>query len=610
MWRISRERIRTIHQIITVRSENLADFITLNGHEKRKNTPQRYIFGYSFSYIYIYTHFPVYSRVGIQTMVLIFLSFALISLSITANFFVVGHIPTTLDGPFDPVTVPFDERFRGHAVDLPPSDPRVARPTNLFEPEQILVSLSATYDTVWISWITGEFQIGDHIKPLDPKTVSSVVRYGRLRYPLMYKATGYSLIYNQLYPYKGLQNYTSGIIHHVHLTGLKPNTRYYYRCGDPSIPAMSKIHSFKTMPASSPLNYPSRIAVVGDLGLTYNTTSTIDHLRSNNPDLILLVGDVTYANLYLTNGTGANCYSCSFPNTPIHETHQPRWDYWGRFMEPLVSEVPMMVIEGNHEREQQAEDQSFVSYSSRFAFPVEESGSFSTFYYSFNAGGIHFLMLGAYTDYYRSGDQYKWLERDLANVDRRVTPWLVAVWHPPWYSSYKAHYKEAECMRLEMEEILYSYGVDIVFNGHVHAYERSNRVYNYTLDPCGPVHIVVGDGGNREKIAISHADDPGNCPDPSIILDSYMGHCPNNFTVGPAAGNFCWDRQPDFSAFRDSSFGHGILEVVNETYALWTWHRNQDLYDSNPGDQIYIVREPNRCPTQPKLLIKRWGLNL
>lgn len=66
-----------------------------------------------------------------------------------------------------------------------------------------------------------------------------------------------------------------------------------------------------------------------------------------------------------------------------------------------------------------------------------------------------------------AGEQYKWLERDLASVDRSITPWLIATWHPPWYSSYEVHYKEAECMRVEMENLLYSYGVDIVFNGHV-----------------------------------------------------------------------------------------------------------------------------------------------
>ncbi|KAM1234249.1 hypothetical protein ACFX2J_003859 [Malus domestica] len=256
-----------------------------------------------------------------------------------------------------------------------------------------------------------------------------------------------------------------------------------------------------------------------------------------------------------------------------------------------------MVVEGNHEIEEQTENKTFEAYSSRFAFPSEESGSLSTFYYSFNAGGIHFIMLGAYTDFSKSEKQYKWLEQDLANVDRSTTPWLAATWHPPWYSTYEAHYREAECMRLEIEELLYSYGVDIVFNGHVHAYERSNRVYDYNLDPCGPVYLTVGDGGNREKMAVQHADEPGRCPEPSTTPDQHLGDgafCAENFTSGPAAGKFCWDRQPDYSAFRESSFGHGILEVKNETWALWTWYRNQDS-DNKIGDQIYIVRQPDKC---------------
>ncbi|KAK6930689.1 Calcineurin-like phosphoesterase domain, ApaH type, partial [Dillenia turbinata] len=445
-------------------------------------------------------------------------------------------------------TVPLPSGFRGLTLDLPDTDPRVQRIVKGFEPEQISVSLSSSHDSVWISWITGEFQIGYSIKPLNPKSVASVVRYGKLRFPLSHRATGYSLVYNQLYPFEGLQNYSSGIIHHVRLTGLKPDTLYYYRCGDPSISAMSNIHHFKTMPASGSRSYPKRIALVGDLGLTYNTTSTVSHLARNNPDLIVLVGDVSYANLYLTNGTGSDCYSCNFSHTPIHETYQPRWDYWGRFMQPVVSKVPFMVVEGNHELEEQAENKTFMSYSSRFAFPSVESGSSSTFYYSFNAGGIHFIMLGAYIAYEKSG-----------------------------------------------KHILLTISVVLV-----HAYERSNRVYNYSLDPCGPVYVTVGDGGNREKMATAHADEPGNCPDPSTTPDPIMGgFCAFNFTSGPAAGKFCWDHQPDYSAYRESSFGHGILEVKNETHALWTWHRNQDMY-KKAGDQIYIVRQPHKCPFKPK----------
>ncbi|XP_014496525.1 purple acid phosphatase 15 [Vigna radiata var. radiata] len=509
------------------------------------------------------------------------------------------RVPSTLEGPFDPVTVPFD-RFLLGAVDLPPSDPRVRRRVQGFEPEQISLSLSTTHDSVWISWITGEFQIGFDIKPLDPKTVSSVVQYGTSRFDLVHEARGESLIYNQLYPFDGLQNYTSGIIHHVRLIGLEPSTLYYYQCGDPSLQAMSDINYFRTMPISGPHSYPGKVAIVGDLGLTYNTTTTIGHLTNNEPDLLLLIGDVSYANLYLTNGTGADCYKCTFPESPIHESYQPRWDYWGRFMQNLISKVPIMVVEGNHETEEQADNKTFVAYSSRFAFPSEESGSLSTLYYSFNAGGIHFIMLGAYIDYYKNGEQYKWLERDLASVDRSITPWLIATWHPPWYSSYEVHYKEAECMRVEMENLLYSYGVDIVFNGHVHAYERSNRVYNYSLDPCGPVHIAVGDGGNREKMAIKFADEPGHCPDPLSTPDHFMGgFCATNFTFDQES-EFCWDHQPDYSAFRETSFGYGILEVKNETWALWSWYRNQDSY-KEVGDQIYIVRQPDICDVPRKV---------
>jgi acid phosphatase type 7 len=65
-------------------------------------------------------------------------------------------IPTTLDGPFEPVTSPLDQiKFRGLAVDLPKTDRRVRHQVKGFEPEQISVSLSATEDSVWISWITG-----------------------------------------------------------------------------------------------------------------------------------------------------------------------------------------------------------------------------------------------------------------------------------------------------------------------------------------------------------------------------------------------------------------------------------------------------------------------
>lgn len=66
-----------------------------------------------------------------------------------------AKIPTTLDGPFEPRTAPFHAGLRGHAVDLPADDPRLRRRVSGFLPEQIAVSLSVDYDSVWISWVTG-----------------------------------------------------------------------------------------------------------------------------------------------------------------------------------------------------------------------------------------------------------------------------------------------------------------------------------------------------------------------------------------------------------------------------------------------------------------------
>lgn len=95
-----------------------------------------------------------------------------------------------------------------------------------------------------------------------------------------------------------------------------------------------------------------------------------------------------------------------------------------------------------------------------------------------------------------------------------------------------------------------------------------SRVFNYTLNPCGPVYIAIGDGGNVEKIDTYHTDDPGKCPSPGDNHPEFGGVCHLNFTSGPAKGKFCWERQPEWSAFRESSFGHGILEVIKSLHLL------------------------------------------
>ncbi|KAK4592306.1 hypothetical protein RGQ29_016727 [Quercus rubra] len=42
-------------------------------------------------------------------------------------------------------------------------------------------------------------------------------------------------------------------------------------------------------------------------------------------------------------------------------------------------------------------------------------------------------------------------------------------------------------------------------------------------------------------------------------------------------------------------------------YALWTWHRNQDVYNEDShSDQIYIVRQPELCSKTLKPSTLHW----
>jgi 3',5'-cyclic AMP phosphodiesterase CpdA len=104
--------------------------------------------------------------------------------------------------------------------------------------------------------------------------------------------------------------------------------------------------------------------------------------------------------------------------------------------------------------------------------PYNESGSTSNLYYSFEVASTHIIMLGSYTDFDEHSKQYKWLQSDLVKIDRKSTPWVIVLLHAPWYNTNEAHEGEGEKMRQAMEALLYEARVDLVFSGHVHAYER------------------------------------------------------------------------------------------------------------------------------------------
>ncbi|KAJ3678404.1 hypothetical protein LUZ60_002207 [Juncus effusus] len=377
-------------------------------------------------------------------------------------------------------------------------------------PQQVHISLFGS-DHMRISWLTKN--------PAPP-----TVKYGKSPDKYISYANGTTTLYSYLL-------YKSGQIHDVIIGPLDPDSIYYYKLSG----CDSREFSFKTPPS----NLPIKFVIAGDLGQTGWTKTTLQHISASPYDVLLLPGDLSYADLI-----------------------QSRWDTFGRLVEPLASARPWMVTEGNHEIEKiwLIHPTSFLAYNSRWPMPFSQSFSNSNLFYSFDVTSVHVIMLGSYTDFGPGSDQYKWLQADLAKVDRKKTPWLIALIHAPWYNTNEAHQKEGEKMRQSLEPLLYAARTDVIFAGHVHAYERFTHVYNQLSDPCGPVHITIGDGGNKEGLAEDY-EDP----------------------------------QPKISLFREASFGHARFDVVNVTHALWTWHRNDD--DAVVvADQVWIsslVANPN-----------------
>jgi hypothetical protein len=193
-----------------------------------------------------------------------------------------------------------------------------------------------------------------------------------------------------------------------------------------------------------------------------------------------------------------------------------------------------------------------------------------------------------------------------------------------------------DCFLSVYEPLFLTYSVDLVFSGHVHAYERTHPMYQYASNACGPAYITIGDGGNIEGPYRNFVDElvpgtsttfcansfsttnasyyPGvpsyqragqssSCPTATFQAANGVGGQPG---VVPLAGSsppryFCQTSQPEWSAYRDPSFGFGSLTFLNASAAVFTWYRNQDQSPGSPlvGADHAIYTRATSCASAP-----------
>lgn len=230
-------------------------------------------------------------------------------------------------------------------------------------------------------------------------------------------------------------------LHHLSLTGLEPNTCYHYqvitggeRSGD---------HTFRTFPENDPFTF----IVYGDTQeqLPYFTQAerhalVAERIAATEPDtlFVLHVGD-----------------------TVCQVEDEDEWDRFFAAGKPLFANTTLVPVLGNHENNE-------TVWYDIFGMPE---------WYSFDCGNAHFAVLDS--NEWASchfDEEAAWLGQDLeSNRERQkdtpAGPVFVAFHHPP-YSSGTRHPGGWTDLRDLWGPVFEENGVDMVFNGHVHSYQR------------------------------------------------------------------------------------------------------------------------------------------
>jgi len=106
-------------------------------------------------------------------------------------------------------------------------------------------------------------------------------------------------------------------------------------------------------------------------------------------------------------------------------------------------------------------------------------------WYSMEIDGIHLVVLDTNSELSKESPQYAWLQDDLRDASGKAG-FIIAIFHHPPFNIGPPDEDEKN-LKSNVVPLFERYGVDMVFCGHVHAYERNfyNNIY----------YIVTGGGG-------------------------------------------------------------------------------------------------------------------
>lgn len=280
----------------------------------------------------------------------------------------------------------------------------------------------------------------------------SVVNYGKISNSLSEKASNTALTTE----------------HEVTLSGLSPNTKYYFNIGNKS-EVLSESDSEDMYVITAPKAGSKQFVrawILGDAGTANNNQRAVrdayyDYvdaapMNSGKTDMMLFLGDNAY-------GSGTD-----------EQYQNALFDIYDDMLKKSVAWSCL----GNHDGKSADSATQSGPYYDIFTFPTAAqaggTASGTEAYYSFDYANIHFIILDSHhTGREVGGAMYNWTLTDIQNTKQ---DWIVTLFHHPVYTK-GSHDSDTEDRLIEMRQnfmpMMEANGVDLILNGHSHSYERS-----------------------------------------------------------------------------------------------------------------------------------------
>lgn len=251
------------------------------------------------------------------------------------------------------------------------------------------------------------------------------------------------------------------------IAGLAPGASVPYE-----IHAKKRTLATKALRTNKPRAAPFRFVVFGDSGKGTQAQRLLGlRMAADDPDLALHTGDLIY-------GSGE------------------RRRYKSRFFDPyaeMLARVAFWPSLGNHDVAERTEGHPYLQV---FELPLNgPAGLAPEHNYWFDYGAARFVVIDSNLDEDTLAEHVApWIVEALAPAD---IEWRFAVFHHPPYTG-GAHDPAAR-VQSALVPAFEQAGVDIVFSGHDHMYERTApmRGGSPAPDGRGVVYVVTGAGGAR-----------------------------------------------------------------------------------------------------------------